>query len=392
LTNNYGNGRKEKAMEKIFGEEEFKGLEEEIDLAIEKLFVEKKGASTEAPTQDPMDSAYSYGMIQDLPSKLHTSENESPPTFSNSFEKMETQLLSLEWEFTKENIEKTRQEVLACQKAAQNEPQVINILNWMAQVLNHIWKNDKNITPPLIKFLLDSKETIKLLMKKDGGSEIAIYKQLVYSGIEARFNNLEAFKEKMPDFSKSQIGEMEHFMDKNLFDKILKQMSLISSKMDDFISKLDDSLLKLKEVKKEEKSFQSETERKNLLMNITVVKVDHKLFGVETDRVVKLFKVPRTFFDKYLNRSKIQLKEFEVKLIDLNKVFSIPRERSKEEFKILTVKDNGFYKGLIIDEVIKRLSAYPDARQDYGEYFLGFIYTIYQDESVEIPILDVKKF
>jgi chemotaxis protein histidine kinase CheA len=127
-------------------------------------------------------------------------------------------------------------------------------------------------------------------------------------------------------------------------------------------------------------------------MNITVFKVDEKLFGVESEKVVKLFKVPDTLYDKFANQQKIRLKDFEVRLVDLNTIFSVPRGDRKKEFKILAVKDNGEYKGLMVDNVIKKLSTHPDIRGGYGEYFLGMIHSTHQEKPVEIPILDVKKF
>ena len=74
----------------------------------------------------------------------------------------------------------------------------------MEKVLIHMIKNEENIQPPWIKFLLDSKETIKLLMRKETEGEINIYKQLAYLGIEARFSCLEGMKEAkiiQPSFS-----------------------------------------------------------------------------------------------------------------------------------------------------------------------------------------------
>lgn len=375
-------------MEKIFGEDEIKGLEEEIDSAIEKLFVEKKRAIDEGQPKESMDSVYSYGMIQDISSKVSTTEKTF--TFSTSFEKMEAQLLSLEWELTKENIEKTRQEVLTFQRLIKDDPQITRILDFMSEILSNMVNNDENIQPSMIRFLLDSKETIKLLMRKEGLNETEIYKQLAFSGLEARYNCLGGL---IVTKNISSMVNMDGIhRDETIINRISSKVNLLSSKIDELISKVDAKLSKLEENKKEGKPPEKIIENSSLLKNITIVKVQNRLFGIESDSVVKLFKLPGALFEKYLNKQKIQLKEVDVKLIDLNKILSIPREGIKEEIRILTVKDNSFYKGFIVDEVVKRLSAYPDSRKDYGEYFSGLIYTIYKDESVEIPILDIKKF
>lgn len=376
-------------MEKIFGEEEIKGLEEEIDSAIEKLFVEKK-TKDEEQLKESLDSTYSYGMIQDISPRASIAEYEKTPTLSSAFEKMEAQLLSLEWELTRENIEKTKQEVLIFKKLSKDEPQITKILDFMSSILNHLSKNDENVQPIFIRFLLDSKETIKLLMRKDRINEIEVYKQLAYNGIEARYNCLEGIGAVKNVSSLIKKGEI--YNGETLMERLSSKMNQLSNKIDELISKVEDKLFKMEEMKREGKTIEKVSERKSLLKNITIVKVDDRLFGIESDSIIKLFKLPGSTLGKYLNKQKIQIKEFDVKLIDLNKLFSIPRKGLKEEFRILTVKDNGLYKGFIIDEVVKRLSAFPDSREDYGEYFSGSIYTIYQDESVEIPILDIKKF
>jgi chemotaxis protein histidine kinase CheA len=127
-------------------------------------------------------------------------------------------------------------------------------------------------------------------------------------------------------------------------------------------------------------------------MDITVVKVGGKLFGVESDKVVKLFKVPQAFEQKYASQQKIRLKDFEIRLIDLRKIFSIPKGDAKEGLKILAVKDDGEYKGLMIDQVLERLSAQSDIGGSRAEYLVGKFRWTYQERPVEVPILDLARF
>jgi hypothetical protein len=129
-----------------------------------------------------------------------------------------------------------------------------------------------------------------------------------------------------------------------------------------------------------------------LPVSITVFKIDDRLFGVESEKIFKLFKVPNTFQEKYLNLQKIRLKDFEVKMINLKKLLSIQGGEPKGEIKILMVKGNGEYKGFMIDQVLKKLSATSDKEGESGEYFSGIIHSTYKEQRVEIPILDLKKF
>jgi chemotaxis signal transduction protein len=113
---------------------------------------------------------------------------------------------------------------------------------------------------------------------------------------------------------------------------------------------------------------------------------------VESEKVFKLFKVPNMFQEKYSNQQKIRLRDFEVKMINLKKILALQGGGPKGEIRILTVKDNGGYKGFMVDQVLKILSTLSERGEEMGEYFSGVIHSTYQEQPVEIPILDLKKF
>jgi hypothetical protein len=255
--------------------------------------------------------------------------------------------------------------------------------------------NEENISPPMVKFLLDSKETVKLLMKKETGSEINVHKHLVQLGIEARFSCLKGIngvKAEPPvlGLSKEITGTEAPPTGEKQVEEILNKMNLFYEKMDEMFKKLNQHLSRVE--RGVSQSSEKLPETKGLPINVTVFRVDEKFFGVESDKVFKLFRVPNTFHDKYSNQEKIRLKDFEVKLIDLKKIFSIRGGVRRGETNILTVKEDGQYKGLIVDQVLKKLSTPTEVGREYGDYFIGMIRWTYQEHSVEIPILDLKKF
>jgi hypothetical protein len=45
-----------------------------------------------------------------------------------------------------------------------------------------------------------------------------------------------------------------------------------------------------------------------------------------------------------------------------------------------------------VDQVVKTVLAPSEKVGEVGEYFSGVIHSTYQEQSVEIPILDLKKF
>jgi hypothetical protein len=264
----------------------------------------------------------------------------------------------------------------------------------MGKVLIHMNKNVENIPPPQIKFLLDSKETIKLLMKKETEGEISIYKQLTLGGIEARFlglEGLEVAKAKKPSLSASEEKDKVEVPKiwKDQIEGILKKMSLFSERMDEIINKIDQQLLKVGQATK---IFPEELmEERPLPVDITIFIIYEKLLGIESHKIFKLFKIPDALLSKYLSQQKILLKDFEVKMVDLKKIFPIENRERRGEKQLLAIKEGGAYKGLIVDQVLKKVSAQVETSGGYSEYFSGIVHWTYHGEPVEIPILDLKK-
>ena len=380
-------------MEKTIGEDEIRSLEEEIDLAVDRLFVEKTRELMESPSMESQSVGAAYEMGKsEIEEPLHPPSE--PLQSLKPLEKVETQLLSVEWEITKEGLEKTKKEVIDFRSMLKGKPDIASVLNLMEKVLNHMLKNEANIHPVLVKFLLDSKETIKLLMKKETISEIKIYKRLAYDGIEARFANLEKSKDTLirppSPPSGEEITKPEIPMGGwNKIEEMLNKINLFSEKMEDILKKIEQQLSSLEQMTR--KSPERLLETKHPPLDITVFKMDEKLFGVESDKVLKLFKVPNTFYDRYLHQQTFRLKDFEVRMIDLRKILSIQRGGPQKEIKLLIVKGNGKYKGLIVEQVLKRLPNQSEFETGTSEYFLGMIQWTYHENPVEVPILDLKK-
>jgi len=389
-------------MDKVLGENDIKGLEEEIDSAVDRLFVEKTGGPTETISKPPRPpiKEQPFRMEKDFdfqsPSPLPPSPSPPPaPTVFKSIEKMEGQLLSLEWEINKENLWKTKEEVLALRQTMKEKPEVGYVLNLMDRVLDYMVKNEDKIRPPLVKFLMDSKETLKLLMRKEADSELSIYKQLAYMGMQARYSCLEELKEAKPEQAAANLREeIERagilIKMENQIGELSKRMNLFLEKMEELYQKMHLFLLKVD--RGSTQPLEPPTAIRSVPINITVFKVEERLLGVESDKIYKLFKVPTDHRDRYADQQKIRLKDFEVRLIDLRKVFSIPKGSRKTEIKILAVNEDGEYKGLMVDQVLERLSTQMEIGGNYGEYFTGITHWTYQERPIDISILDLKKF
>lgn len=379
--------------EKTIAEEDLKGLEKEIDDAVDLLFVEKGGEPLKSGSANPP----LPGAFQEMKREVEL-EMVPPapltPSASRPTEKLETQLLSLEWEITKENLEKTVEEVLALWKGFKETPDISTVLNRMVRVLNYMIQNEEGIQPHLIRFLLDSKETIKLLMRKEAEGDIAIYKKLAHAGIEARFSSIEGLHEvqSKPSSVKTEVSEEKvgaFLMRPELTEKIIQKMESFSKRLDEMIEKMNQHL------SAHEKPIETPSVRpqngRPLKMKVTVFKTGEKLFGVENDKVFKLFKVPIPLCKKMIHFGNVRLKGLEVKMIDLGKYFSVSGENHEEERQVLILKADEEYKGVMMDRVLNRLSGSLEQGGAYNEYLLGMIRWTYEDLPVKVPILDFEK-
>jgi len=444
-------------MDKVAEEEDFKGLDEEIDDAVDRLFIDNKRGSgksfsmespalktplksiieepsLKSPTSEPsmeslpmessMESPISEPLIQPssaepsmkpsflepsfefeleknlpLEKNLDSETTPHPPSvllqFSKSIDNMEAQLLSLEWEISEEKLKKAREEILALRELLKQKPDLASILSDMEKVLGHMLENEENIRPSWIKILLDSKETIKLLARNETDGEINTYKQLAYLGIEARFSSLEGLKEPksvQPSLAKGEAIEKADppLLGEKKIDDMSNKMNLFMGNVEEMFRTMKQQISRLEDTTR--KPAAPPVEVKPKAVNITIFRIDKKLFGVESEKVFKLFKLPSTLQKRYSNQDKIQFKDFELKMINLNKTLAIPGGTPKGEIRILAVKDNGGYKGFMVDQVVKKVSAPSEKEGKVGEYFSGIIHSTYQERSVEIPILDLRKF
>jgi hypothetical protein len=319
----------------------------------------------------------------------------APVPLLKSIEQMEAQLLSLEWEITEEKLKNTKKEVVALRELLKHRADIVSILSYMEGALSYMIQDEANIRPPWIKFLLDSKDTIKLLMRKETEGEIDIYKQLAYLGIEARFSCLEGaantpFIQPSPGTESNAVEKKEVSVPgEKKIGEMSDKINLFMERVEEIFGTMERQISRVEETIRRPSVLSMEGKYKHL--NVTIFRVDEKLFGVETEKIFKLFKVPITFHEKYSDQVKIRLRDLEVKMINLKKVLSIPGEDLPGEMRILTVKDNGEYKGLMVDQVLKKLSTTSEMGGSYGEFFLGRIFSTYEEQPVEIPILDLKK-
>jgi len=80
-----------------------------------------------------------------------------------------------------------------------------------------------------------------------------------------------------------------------------------------------------------------------------------------------------------------------MKIVDLKALLSLPEGKSEGERRILIVRDDGEYKGFLIDNVLVRVSARPSTPEGLEAYASGVIQWTYQQQPREIPLLNVAR-
>src|SRR4030042_6218281 len=124
-------------MEKPTRQEDVDGLEEEIDSTIDRLVVEKKEELAEELSMKPLVEPSATKEEGPVNGTVEYSASEIVP-FSKSIEKMEAQLLSLEWDVTGENLVRTREEIIALKNIAKEEPPIGSVLNLIEKLLDQM--------------------------------------------------------------------------------------------------------------------------------------------------------------------------------------------------------------------------------------------------------------
>lgn len=413
-------------------EEEIKELEDEIDLAVDRLFVEKrKGAKEPAHQESPILEASepptfetflqsapepeppgppslesSFGLPEE-PEKEGLDIEESiaptpppppppPPSYMKAIDQLEAQLLALEWEITDEKLQNTQEAVRSLNQLLKQRKDISSVLGFMDDLLNRMTADTEEIRPPMIKFLLDAKETIKLLLRRETEGEVGVYKQLCLEGMEARFAGLQAQKAPVSPAAPSRIEKEvpDHPISSppinwERIEEMLGQGKTFFGRAEKILAGMDGRLSELEKVRPESRSRASAEEVSTApLMDVTIFRACGRCYGVESRKIWKLFRIPPSFHEKVGDQSRVRLRDAEVSLIDLRKAF--PEETLKEaaETKLLTLQGDGEYKGLIVEKVLKRFRGAVEQGRADGRPLVGVLHWFDQSEAIEVPILD----
>jgi hypothetical protein len=393
-------------MEKSLQEEEIKELEEEIDLAVDQLFVEKRKGAGETLFQEVPDILPSFEPPQSSKKRIDVEPRLAPPleppapppppkappspTYLKSIDQLEAHLLSLEWEISEEKVAKTQEAVKVLRNSLKQRQDVGSVLGFMKDLLDRMKADEENIRPPMIKFLLDAKETVKLLLRQETESEFAVYKKLALDGIEARFGGLAETKAAPSQAAPLAIEQNvdSSFLGDWKKEEEVSRWNAFFEKTEEILGQINERLSRLEKAPRASLAPSKPEKERPPVMDITVCRASGKWVGVESQRIWRLFKVPASFQEQCADHPRVRIRDKDVSMIDLEKIF--PGESSNPEgaIKLLMIQGEGEYKGLIVEDVLKRIEASPEERGGDGKPLLGIVHWSYQAHPIDVPILD----
>jgi hypothetical protein len=365
-----------KEMEDSSNDQDLKRLEAEIESAVNRFFVERTAGFSEV----------SSGEDRTSPEKrIDTARNDTslsvgewaPSTAKDPIENLEAELLSLEWEITPEGIRKAKDQTVALQNALSEDPDTRSVLGFIEQVLTRMEKDEQVIRPDVITFLLDCKNTLRLLLSADTNEEVRIYRHLAYAGIEARFSCLRVCEE--PKTAEA-LPIQEQPNESGGILGLQDRMHLLAEKIDALSEKIDRSLGARDVI----------PVAQALPVDITIFKIGEKLFGVPSEKVFKLYRVPSHAISRYSDQETIRTKDMELKIIDASKHLAAERGMVRGEGKLLTLREDEEYKGMLIDGVVKTVSVAVEPGGQ-GRSFSGIVHWTYERNPVTVPVLNVKE-
>ena len=126
-------------------------------------------------------------------------------------------------------------------------------------------------------------------------------------------------------------------------------------------------------------------------MILTLVRVNERLFGIPSDKALKLFKIPPSLCRQVISQPSIRLKGMEVRIADLRRIFSLPGNWQGKEQRLLIVQSGGEYKGLVIEQVLPRILSTSGVERQIAPYLSGTLRWTYQGRPVSVSILDLNQ-
>jgi len=337
---------------------ELKGLEKEIDHAIDSLFVETGtgrekarpttvGTAASEPARSPEGVAKPSEAGELGPSAREIGRERAAAgqelvsggsdRAAQNLENLETHLLSLEWEISPDLIDKIIAELGFLKEANRNNRRVFQVVDVMGKVAHSLADDEGNITPESLRFLLEAKDGIKLL--SDELKDKEDYKHVVLSGILARYRLMQD-QGKMPAEGR---GYLDTGRDFNGLARSLKQLS---DQLQDEIRQLGSIARKLQA----RGGLPASSER----VGAVLVESCGRVFAIEKESVVRSIQIPYRMVKTVWRDSEVRIRGMRFPLVNLFRLFRFKGRVDAKDRAVLLVKKGDRTLAVLVDRLLQR--------------------------------------
>jgi len=334
------------------------GLETEIDRAVDSLFVEKRQQSDGARATSLQDSGESSRAAMRTRSEAPQAqpasrrpelEAEKPAEKTGpvaeradrarrNLENLETHLLSLEWEISRELIEKIISELNFLKEEHRNDRVVFQVADVMDKVAHLLAKDEGNITPENLRFLLEAKDGIKLL--SDDLKDREDYKNMILSGILARYRLMHDQK-KRPTEPRSGTPSDGEVAD------IAKALRALSDELRVEIRELGRIAQDLQQGQPVQRASQKG-------VDTVLIESCGRVFAIEKERVVRSVQIPYRMVRTVWRDREIRIRGVRLPLINLFRLFKFKGKIEARDRPVVLTQKGDRTLAILADRVLER--------------------------------------
>jgi len=334
------------------------GLETEIDHAIDSLFVEKGQQSEGGPSASMQDLRESPPASTDTPPEMSQGhppgrglerEAEKPTAKTGpvperadrarrNLENLETHLLSLEWEISRDLIEKIISELSFLKEEHRNDRAVFQVADVMDKVAHLLSRDEGNITPENLRFLLEAKDGIKLL--SDELKDREDYKSMILSGILARYRLMHDQKRRPTEAQGDTRPDGE-------VGSIAKALQTLS----------DELKVEIRELGRIAQEFQQGRPAEKVSekgVDAVLVESCGRVFAIEKESVVRSVQIPYRMVRNVWRNSEIRIRGVRLPLINLFRLFKFKGKVEARERPVVLAKKGKRTLAILADRVLER--------------------------------------
>jgi hypothetical protein len=255
--------------------------------------------------------------------------------------------------------------------------------------------HEGDIHPGLVKFLLDAKETVKLLLSEEESDLIRTARQLACEGIDARFACLQGLGKQGTPVVTAPETPADH--EDAIFpgdgsmrvEESLDRLDGLARQGSQTLERIEGLLLRLATFSLPE--TREQIEKPPSPVQVVLFRTGDRLFGLESERILKLYKVPDPFSRRFTHQARVRMKDLEVRMVDLRKLFFLGDAPAGGEMKVLLVKSGDEYRGVIVDQMVDKVSVQPEVRAGQGDYVAAVVHWTWGGQPVEVPLLALEK-